>query len=83
MIDAPYDDAVKETPYPTRGRVIGRRRRRRSSLIIAKNDLKRHARTLSGDATGLPPQARKAQRAPPTHGASQIDAEEGGGGGVL
>ena len=44
-----------------------RRRRRRSSLIIAKNDLKRHARTLSGDTTGLPPQAGKAQRAPPTH----------------
>ena len=29
---------------------VGRRRWRRSSLIIAKNDLKRHARTLSGDA---------------------------------
>jgi len=28
-----------------------RRRRRRSSSIIAKNDLERHARTLSGDAT--------------------------------
>ena len=50
------------------------RSRRRSSLIITKNDLKRHARTLSGDATGLPPQARKAQGAPPTHGASPIDA---------
>ena len=27
----------------------GRRRRRRRSLIIAKNDLKRHARTLSSE----------------------------------
>ena len=60
----------------TRKRVQTRRRRRSCSLIVAKNDLKRHARTLSGDATGLPPQARKAQRAPPTHGASPIDAHD-------
>ena len=66
----------KAPKVPGRRLCLGGRRRRRSSLIIAKNDLKRHARTLSGDATGLPPQARKAQRAPPTHGASQIDAHD-------
>ena len=31
-----------------------------------KNNLKRHARTVSGDATGSPPQARKTPGAP-TH----------------
>ena len=31
-------------------KVSTRRRRRRSSLIIARNDLERHAHTLSGDA---------------------------------
>ena len=33
--------------------------RRRSPLIIAKNDLEKHAHTLSGDTTGLPPQAER------------------------
>ena len=36
----------KERPREARAYPVG------SSLIIAKNDLKRHARTLSGDATG-------------------------------
>ena len=39
-----------------------RRRRRRNSLIIAKNDLERHAHTLSGDAGADDPRRERRTR---------------------